>query len=214
MKKLILITTLVFALTNALAQVNFGIQLGANFASQKWESDEDNDIKSKTGLVIGALAEIPFGSSINFRPELNFIQKGFKLDETGVELTETLNYIELSPNFVYNVPAGAGNVFFGLGPSFGFAVSGKFKLKVTGEEEESGDIDFGNDEANDDLKGFDFGLNLLAGYKLAQGIFFSAGYNLGLANISLDEDESIKNKGFSVKVGYMFGNKKAASSNK
>src|SRR3954465_997912 len=100
MKKLIMIAVTSAALS-VNAQTNFGIQAGASFATMKNEYvDENVDLKTKVGFTAGVLAEIPFGSSINFRPELNFIQKGFKIDETGVEAKETLNYIELAPNFV------------------------------------------------------------------------------------------------------------------
>ena len=214
MKKIFLIAGIIAISVSTQAQTSFGIQAGANIASQKGEEDNIS-IKSdsKVGLVIGALAEIDFGSSISFRPELNFIQKGSKFDEDGYKLTQTLNYIELSPNFVYNIPAGTGYVFLGLGPSFGFGLSGKYKATETGFPEEKGDIKFGNDEVNDDFKSFDFGLNLLGGYKMSNGIFLSAGYNLGLANLALGDTDgfSVKNRGFSIKIGYMFGGRPAAS---
>ncbi|MEJ7625433.1 MAG: porin family protein [Ferruginibacter sp.] len=207
MKKLLFIVAIITFSASTFAQTSFGIQAGANFASMK--SDDDDDVKSKVGLIVGALAEVDFGSSISFRPELNFIQKGFKYDESGYESKLNLNYIELSPNFVYNVPAGTGKVYFGLGPSFAYGFSGKLKSKFGSDPEEEEDIELGNDEDNDDLKAFDFGLNLLAGYKLPMGISLTAGYNLGLANLSFDDEDELKNKGFSIKIAYMFGGNKS-----
>jgi len=204
MKKVFLIAAIVAISFGTYAQTSFGIHAGANFATMKFE-DDDDDVKSKVGLVIGALAEIDFGSSISFRPELNFIQKGYKYDETNFESKLSLNYIELSPNFVYNVPAGSGKFYIGLGPSFGFGISGKYKTEILGEGEEEIDVEFGNDEDNDDFKSFDYGLNILAGYKLPAGLSLTAGYNLGLGNISFDDDDDVKNRGFSIKLGYMFG---------
>lgn len=234
MKKLLFTASLstVFALCNA--QTSFGIQAGANFASAKVESIDGAtttklNVKSKTGLVIGALAEIHLASFIHFRPELNFIQKGFKLDETNRDggnayrekLKATLNYIELPLNFVYSAPAGQGSFFVGLGPTLGFGISGKYKIEssftsgsTTTTETETIKIKFDGDEDPDDdnghFKAFDLGGNILAGYKLSNGVFFSANYTLGLSNISTStDDESFKNKGFSVKIGYMFGGKKS-----
>jgi len=210
MKKLIVFAFILVATATAKAQTSFGIQAGANFATLKLDSD-DEDIKSKVGLVIGALADIDFGSSISFRPELNFIQKGYKIDESGYEETLSLNYIELSPNFVYNFTAGTGKVFLGLGPSFGFGVSGRIKSKDGNDPEEEEDVDFGSND--DQVKSFDYGFNLLGGYKLANGLFLSAGYNLGLGNLSnLEGDEfEAKNRGFNIKIGYMFGGNKSSA---
>lgn len=208
MKKFILVVLMTVISAASQAQTAFGIQAGANFATQKFEDNDGIDIKSKVGLVIGALADIDFGSSISFRPELNFIQKGFKFEEDGYKLTLNLNYIELSPNFVYNTDAGMGKFFFGLGPSFGFGLSGNTKEKEDGEDEVEEDINFG--DAEEEVKGFDFGLNGLVGYKMASGVFLTAGYNLGLANLSNVDDEDVKNRGFSIKLGYMFGSGNAA----
>jgi hypothetical protein len=204
MKRIFLVTCIAFLSISTKAQTSFGVQAGANFATVK--TDDDDGVKSKVGLVIGALADIDFGSSISFRPELNFIQKGFKYDEAGYEESLTLNYIELAPNFVYNITAGSGKVFFGLGPSFAFGVSGKAKSKSGNFPEEKEDIDFGSDD--DQIKSFDYGFTVLGGYKLANGLFLSAGYNLGLGNLSnFDGDEfESKNRGFNIKIGYMFGN--------
>lgn len=40
---------------------------------------------------------------------------------------------------------------------------------------------------------------------MSGGFFVSTGYTLGLGNISPDANRSIKNSGFNVKLGFMFG---------
>ncbi len=225
MKRLFFIAGFAAITASASAQTSFGVQAGVNLASMKIKADGASsgdlpDVKSKVGLMIGAVAEIDFGSNISFRPELNFVQKGGKSDFSfpGIyseESKTTLNYIELSPNFVYNVNAGTGKVFFGLGPSFGFGMSGKMEGSYTDFGEPTvnydEDVKFGSDEAEDHFKGFDFGLNILAGYKMSNGFLVTAGYNLGLADISVGDGEgSIKNNGFQIRLGYMFGGNKAS----
>ena len=221
MKKLLFLTTLIAFSATSFAQATFGAQVGGNLASAKIEQTEGGTtIKQKTdpkfGFLIGVVAEVPFGSSINFRPELNFIQKGHKFSETtnGGTSTDkvTLNYIELPLNFVYNAPAGSGTVFFGAGPSFGFGISGKDKTTETNSPEVITDIKFDgkmNSTSNDNkihLKGFDYGANILAGYKMASGISLNIGYTFGFANIIADNNITYKNiGGLSFKLGYMFG---------
>ena len=221
MKKVFSIAAIAAFSTTSFAQTTFGIQAGANIASSKIEQTESGattklNTDSKTGFLIGAVAEVPFGTSINFRPELNFIQKGFKYNLSAgggnVSNKTTLNYIELPLNFVYHAEAGAGTVFFGAGPSFGLGISGKSKTTQTGEADVNQDIKFdGKKDAdvtdnNGHLKAFDYGANAIAGYKMANGVYFSVGYSLGLANIDPNANSKYKNiGGLSLKLGYMFG---------
>ncbi len=225
MKKLILFFAVTTLAIGANAQTTFGIQAGANFASVKSKDGGTTTTSdTKVGLIVGFLANVDLGNQVSFRPELNFIQKGGKQNETmtsnGItskdDIDIVLSYIQLSPNFVYNFSAGTGGFFLGVGPELSFGLGGKAKFTstVTGgglNESESGkyDVKFdGKKDAVDNnahLKSFDYGANFLAGYKLENGAFISAGYTLGLANISPDDNSSFKNRGFHVKVGYAFG---------
>ena len=225
MKKVILFSALAVTGFISQAQTMFGVQAGANFASATAKSGSvSSSYDTKVGFLIGGVADVPFGGSISFRPELNFIQKGGKNTDTqtfgGYTTTSkdeaTLNYIQLSPNCVYNIAAGKGKVFLGLGPEFAFGLSGKIKgtSTVTGpginqSESDKADIKFDGDQnstdANYHLKRFDFGANFIAGYKMANGLFISTGYTAGLANISPYNNEEFKNRGFHLNLGYMFG---------
>ncbi len=228
MKKVFLIAAFAAATMGAKAQVTFGIQAGANmgnvqaeeeYMGETWESEYD----SKFGFLIGGVAEIPVSSNFTFRPELNFIQKGFKESESeagySYETKATASFIELPLNFVYNVAAGSGTFFVGAGPSIGFGIGGKVKSEMSfgGEtESEETDIKFdGDDEATDDnvhLKSLDFGANILAGYKMSNGLFFSLGYSKGFSNLSPYENSSFKTSGVQLKVGFMFGGAKTNGS--
>lgn len=230
MKKVIFLSA--FAVTGLLAnaQTMFGLQAGANFATIKSEpgfASSSATTKANTGFTVGALADVDFGNSISFRPELNFIQKGGEEEFTTPfgQLTNKgsqeikLSYIQLSPNFVYNLSAGTGKFFIGIGPEFSLGVGGKIETKSeisgpgfpTTTSETNEDVKFDGESNNSStdnkyhLKSFDYGVNFLAGYKMAGGFFVSSGYTLGLGNISPDANTSIKNSGFNVKLGYMFG---------
>lgn len=233
MKKMILFSALAVTGLVSRAQNMFGIQAGANFASYSLDPKTSGQSKetsnSKAGFLIGALADVNFGSSISFRPELNFIQKGGKREYTYVsgfnssttqESKLTLSYIQLSPNFVYNIPAGSGKLFLGLGPEFSFGIGGKDEFTNTTSTTTGTvvttttttgkyDVKFdGDDKATDGknhYKSFDFGANFLAGFKMRKGLFLSAGYTLGFANIYPNDKKENKNRGFNLKLGYMFG---------
>jgi Outer membrane protein beta-barrel domain len=226
MKKLFLFTA--FAVTTGVAtqaQVKFGAHAGINVASytEKYTSGSQSTtdkFDSKVGLTIGVVAEISLADALAFRPELNYTQKGgqYKDSETffgttvSTETTITTNYVEIPLNVIYKFEAGGGNVFVGAGPSIGYGLSGKYKEKITTgptTTEDKTDIKFdGKANASDGkyhLKGLDFGATFLAGYQLSNNLFFKASYNLGLSNLSPEDNVTAKNKGFGFTIGYMFG---------
>jgi hypothetical protein len=214
MKKLFLILAVLPIPYVSFAQ-SFGVQAGLNIASQSIGTTESGgytiSTSSRTGFLIGATAAFPISKSVSFRPELNYIQKGSKtVGETADEFVHiSLNYIELPLNVVYSSAAGSGHVFFGAGPSIGYGLSGNTQIK-SGGQDISADIKFDgkvDDLAPDEfghLKALDFGLSFFAGYQFANGFFADAGYAFGLSNITPEAGSSLKNKGFSIKVGYMF----------
>lgn len=225
MKKIILITVLVVTCFAIQAQVRFGAQAGINGASATFKDETvtptiTEKYKTKIGLNIGIVVEVPIATSLVFRPELNFIQKGGKFSESetvfgttiSTESKFTNNYLELPLNLAYKFEAGSGNVFVGAGPSIGFGLSGKAKTKITTgstTDEETVNIKFdGKENATDNnvhLKALDFGINFLAGYQIGQNVFIKANYTVGLSNISPEAKTSVKNNGFGFTIGYMFG---------
>lgn len=194
---------------------SYGVQAGVNFASQSIGSNESGGFtistSSKAGFLIGAVAEFPLAKSLNFRPELNYIQKGSKT--TGETADESvliaLNYLELPLNMIYHANAGKGRVCFGAGPVLGYGLSGYTRIRSGGEELTT-DIKFDGRPADDaadgygHLKALDIGLNFFTGYQLSNGLFANAGYAFGLSNITPQAGSTLRNKGFFIKLGYSF----------
>jgi hypothetical protein len=206
MKKLLVVSIALFALISLNAQnIRFGVTAGTSIASQKFKSSGISiSGDSKVGFTAGVLADMGVTENFVFQPGLNFTQKGSKISSNGVTATQTLNYIELPLNFLYNTAAGSGHFFGGIGPVLGYGISGKAE-----SDGESQDIHFGNSD-NDDYKPFEFSGNILAGYEFSNGVFVSANYNHGFSNIlnGGDSGESAKNSYFGIRLGYKFGAKK------
>ena len=80
------------------------------------------------------------------------------------------------------------------GPQIGFLIKAE-----SGADDVSVDV-------KDAFKSIDFGFNFGAGYKLESGLNFAARYNLGLSDISDDDDSdsNVKNGVFQLSVGYTF----------
>jgi len=224
MKKLMLSLSLIAGLTVAAsAQLKFGIKAGLHFPSLKVSGEELNPeeiegLKANTTFYFGGTIEVPVNENFVVQSGLNYIRKGAKFDfsysEGGdaVSLTTkiNLNYLELPVNGLFKFNAGTGSLLVGAGAYYGYALDGNTKSEVsltmdgqTEKESENEDLILGNTTA-DDFKRGDFGLNFLLGYELKNGLSFNGGYRLGLTNISNSPDGSVKNKGFSVGLGFNF----------
>lgn len=220
MKKLLLSSAVIFAVLSAGAQNKIGLQAGTNFSTynEEFPNNVERKSDSKLGFTIGALADIDFGNSVSFRPELNFIQKGgeqkYNFDaNTKVQEELTLNYIQFSPNFVYNFTAGMGQFFIGVGPELSFGLGGKSKTEVntsgttTTTTRTETDVEFDSKPNSGNVRHFktvDYGANAILGYKFTNGLFLSGGYTAGLNNLSNQANSSFKTGGINLKVGYMF----------
>lgn len=211
MKKLLSLTVALFlisTITNA-QTARFGFSAGAALASQSSKTSGISiNSDSKAGLTLGVMSDISLSDAFSFQPGLNFTQKGGKFDFSDLgfpgtgDVSYTLNYLELPLNVVFKANAGSGKFFVGAGPSLGFGLSGKLK---SGNDEE--DVNFGSN-AEDDLKPFDFGGNILAGYELSNGLFFALNYNTTLNNLSTESDVTTRNRYFGIRIGYLLGGKK------
>lgn len=201
---------MVVAIISTTTFAQLGVQAGITSSSLNFDEDLPSGFKTSSviGFTVGIFTHVPLSSNFNFRPALNFTQKGGKIKMVFAgqtdEVKTTLNYLELPLDFVYNA---SGGFFVGAGPALAYALSGKAKYSDNSPDEK---FEIGNDENNDDLKPFEFSGNLLAGYQLSNGITFTLNYNLGLSNLnpSNDSDEDVKNRYFGIRIGYNIGAKK------
>lgn len=209
MKSVPILMTLMILLTafSLTAQTSIGISAGASFANVTIKSGFISaSPKSKAGIAVGIAIDAPLSTNFSFQPALNFIQKGYRVKDQGSKETANLNYLEVPLNFVYSTQKNEG-FFIGAGPSLAYGISGKDKFTADGMPDDNQKVKFGS--GADEVKAFDFGVNALAGYKMKGGFMISANYNLGLSKINNDDGSgdggTIKNKYFSIKIGYFFG---------
>lgn len=209
--KLLFLSLLLIAAYTTSAQVSFGVQGGvvlSNVSADQSDFTFESKPKSRFSWQAGLMADVPFGEG-GFRllPELKFVSKGFKASEDVAGLGAVtgnvgLSYIELPVNLGYALDLGGAQLLVGAGPYLGFGLSGKAKYEVSiagaGSQSVEEDIKFGS--AEDQLKAFDYGANLMAGILFENGFMVKANYSLGLANLSNVPQSSFKNNylGFSL----------------
>lgn len=222
MKKMILIfSALILCLSfTALSQkTRVGITGGISFANlSRTIGGVDKDGEYRIGITAGMQLEVPLGkkNKFTFQPDLRYIQKGAaEISKTPTlnQIYTALRYAELAPNFVYNFNASKGTFYMGGGPYLGLPLPSKNVTHAAGAANVETDISWGNAVAND-LKGVDYGGNVVMGYRMKNGIFVSANYIQGIRNLvpkdKLDlpggGNDKVKNIAFSIRVGYLFSN--------
>lgn len=190
MKKLFLIIVVATFTFTSCSSFLCGLRGGASYA--KISGEDADSYKAKLGFHAAAVVEIPVSDNFAVQPELLYSSQGSDYEDTYESGSANLDYINVPVMAKYYV---SDKLSIEAGPQVGFLLSAKWK----GDE-------FGEEDAKDDFKGIDFGLNLGVGYKLDSGLNFGARYNLGLADINdvSGENSKIHNGVFQFSVGYFF----------
>ncbi len=204
--------------TGAMSQVSFGVQGGGIYSMPRVDEEflPGQVIKGdpKFGYMAGFVADIPFGEGgLRLMPELNYINKGYKLKTSfsflgtdyAIDGTSSINYIELPLNLAYTLPVGDNFLVVGAGPYGAYGINGKVKATTTidgqsGEGEEK--VEFGSGE--EQVNRFDYGLNFMAGYLVGNGLEVKLNYSFGLAELSNSSSARYKNSYLGLTLGYFF----------
>jgi Outer membrane protein beta-barrel domain len=200
MKKILLSVAAVtmFSLLSQ-AQLKVGITGGSNLNEQRINVKSGSMYAGDRfrGYHAGLVAELNLGGNFYLQPQLLFSRKGstyFNSTSTG-EVKVRMNYIELPVNLLYKMELPFGKAFAGAGAAFGYAIGGY---------EQQGGVKttlFSGTAKN--WKREDISMNFLAGFEFNNGFFASVNYQKGLTDIYKADGVSVKNKSFSVSVGYL-----------
>jgi hypothetical protein len=232
MKRYLLILSTVLMSSLAHAQMSYEIHGGAILANvdERYDSQEGFNGKYRLSERIGVGAMIPITQSLSFRPELNFVSKGVKINESyslsmggssysvSAKGSMKLSYLELPLDFVYLQPSQKGASFFiGAGPSVSLGLTGKATVHIVEisdgdrvETDQTANVKFdGKENPNDDYqhyKAVEFGINFLTGFQLKNKLYIAGNFNQGLTNINVDKADNGKTHTmyFGLSIGYFF----------
>lgn len=194
--KLIAVCILSLALINANAQ-RLGIKAGVSLAKGTYEyTNASFSTENLTGFHAGLIGEVPLSDNVFINTGALFSMKGTKLNVLGIGVDFSVNYVEIPLNLAYKYDLGPVKLFGQAGPYAGVGISAK--MKGGGEEET---LDFGSD--SDQIKRIDYGVNFGAGVEIRK-LILGVNYGLGLANMSNDPDETVKNGVLSISAGLWF----------
>lgn len=192
MKKFFLVVAIAFTAISTNAQdLKFGAKGGLNINSINLVGEgfdgEDSGAKFDLGFHFGVVADYALSEKLSLRPGLGFARKGAKRKESGVETITDLNYIQTDFNVAYKF----GSFEATAGPYAAFLTGGKEKV---GDEEYSIKPSFSQVSAEDlggdiGVNGLDLGLNIGAGYHIADNMLISYQLSFGLSNLQGKRDD-------------------------
>jgi len=226
MKKLLLLTAIaVFGFNLADAQdVKFGAKAGINLSKISVNQSDGFEFRSKPSFHLGGFVELVISEKFSFQPELIYSSQGTKSElvetfDSGIDFEQYEYKSDITFEYL-NIPLMAKfyavkGLSLEVGPQIGFLLSAKDDYEeietFSNGEDTVVDSFSGSDDIKEFVKNTDFGLNFGLGYQLDNGLLFGARYNVGLSNISDDNEDAeeedefrISNRVFQVSVGYRF----------
>ena len=223
MKTVLSLAFAVLVSTVAFSQVHVGGQIIGSLNSGYFETKEEVSLsqKGKIGYGVGVVSELSISDRFALRPSLNFIKKGVKLNvkafdseldgDVSATMNANLNYLELPVVLAYNIPLSESKVYFGIGPSVGYGISGKSKmtysvnipgLPQTTETEKVSSFKSEND-GGAGFKRLDASATALAGIQFNNGLFVNASGAYGLTNNMKSEDGKYQSRSVQLTVGFL-----------
>ncbi|MFC2119793.1 porin family protein [Bacteroidota bacterium] len=210
-----------FFMTNGVAQVQLGLQAGANFGDVTMDPTQEGvETSMKTGFLIGGVLFYSFSPMWGLQVEPAYVQKGAKADQSvteegmtlKVEQTLSAGYIDIPVLLKASFGSGSVKPYLLAGVTVAFLL-GDAELEIDKATVNGQDITsmIPSDERTQKLetKSTDFIASFGGGVliPLSQvNIFIEAQYNLGLTDVNdePDDDMTIKTTGIQAKVGVLF----------
>lgn len=192
--------------------LTFGVKAGVNLSNFSGRGAEDTD--AKVGFNVGVTVEYALAPDVFLLSGLEFTTKGAKLSymedvgnaEVGMKSTMNAMYLQLPIHMGYKFDISESiKLNMHAGPYLAYGIGGKIKYEGSGlmreiREPIETDGDFFGESK---FKRFDFGLGLGVGAEFGK-IGVGLGYDLGLINISKDNDAKVRNMNAYLTVGYKF----------
>ena len=164
------------------------------------------------GALIGAEAEYQIAKPFSLAAGVNYSMQGCQWEDGEVKFNNSK--LELKDNKLelgyINVPVVANLYLFKgfaikTGVQFGFLVSAKRKAEIKSEIGSIKTTTTIDEDFKDDCNKFDIAIPVGVSYQVPTiPIYIDARANIGLKNISKDDNEKVKNQVFQLTVGYKF----------
>ena len=180
MKRIFLITVIVLSSIISKAQFSYGVEGGINFtgfAGKRFETTMKNGFQG--GIITELQLPILFGIEMDVR----YSQKGANIADGKYKL----EYLDVPVLFkFYTIKV----LSFQFGPQYSYLLNAKYA----------------DEKVKENYKSSDFALVAGLGFDLKK-LHANIRYNIGLTDVSDDDEGKIRNRGFQISVGYWFSKK-------
>ena len=197
-----LLGVLLLLASPAQAQVSIGIKGGINVTSVSTDAGYNTGgVQNAFGLHLAALLEFALSDHFAVQPELNYIQKGYRVDIGTTNVNWIFNQVDIHLLAKYNYSiSDRFKGYVNAGPTFG-PVLDAYKKPDNGDKVV---LDFDKDL----IKKWDYGITGGLGFGIVAGeglLFIDGRYMLSLDDIF--EESANKGKfrrvGFDYTIGYL-----------
>jgi hypothetical protein len=221
---LIILAALLF-MTNGVAQVQLGLQAGANLGNITMDPTQEGlELGTRTGFMFGGMLFYRFSPILGLQVEPAYVQKGATADMSltvldypaKIEATFTADYLDIPVLLKASFGDGPVKPYLLAGATIAFLL-GDTKLEmdkvivtIDGRDEDiTSEIPSDEREEKVETKSTDFILNFGGGVLIPLGqvnIFIEGQYNLGLTDVNDEPDDitEIKTTGIQIKAGVLF----------
>jgi hypothetical protein len=153
-------------------------------------------------FAIGGFADIALKDTMfSIRPKLFFSREAYTPNIFGDKTPFNISYFILPIPLVYHSMLGGKKWFFGLGPFFGYGISGNYVYQGVKTK-----LAWGSNPDQDDGKRLDIGIDALAGYQLTQEISLNAKLDWGIKDVSADQSfYKVWTRNFGITCAYTLG---------
>lgn len=177
----------------ALEGISFGIKGGLNFSTQDFSYETTEDAydlgtASLTALHFGLFADISLSEKLDLRPELLYSKEGAKINLIITDFKQTFTFLKVPILLAYK-PIERLSIH--AGPQFGFLLKEEINVPI-----EDAEI------IKSAYKDFELSAALGLEYGLSSKFVLGARYNIGLTNMSENNDISLKGSNLQLYLGF------------
>lgn len=210
-KKIASLVTLSLLLHLAVsAQFRIGPVGGMNFNRQVYKSNTikyEGIFRNRLGFHAGVITDLVMTKNLSLQSELLYSLRGgyYKSDRANVteELQTDLGYFTLPICLTYKIDVRSAHLIASAGPYLSKLLHSQHHFYSNGKNIENGPYRVGTDDLTDQIKPWDAGLKVKAGFELKKGMYMVAYYDIGSADIN-PQFTVTRNKTYGVSLAYIF----------
>ena len=198
------------AVATPLTAQTFGVRGGMTLSTLAAPEDEEFNVHYQTGIHLGVTTSLGGGGPALLL-SAGYAQRGATLKadfpgglDSGESLEVSIDLAYVDVGAFGRIPIGTGPYLL-AGPTVGFRIACSSTFAAQGT---SVTADCGEGMEDDPYRTFDFGVSGGAGMSFDVGgrdVVVEALYGFGILNLIDDDDESVRNRGLTIRAGVDFG---------